>query len=81
MKTINFQDVETNLSQLVDQAARGESFIITKGGKPLVKVVAFDTPTSKQAKRIGFMTGQIVVPDDFNELGRAEIEAIFGGEE
>ncbi|PWF55543.1 type II toxin-antitoxin system Phd/YefM family antitoxin [Massilia glaciei] len=78
MKTINIHEVEANLSWLVDQAAQGESFIIAKAGKPLVKVVACDAPATNHAKRIGFMTGQIVVPDDFNDLTRTEIEAIFG---
>ena len=32
-----------------------------------------------QVNRLGFMTGQIAVPDDFDAMGQAEIEQIFGG--
>jgi hypothetical protein len=28
---------------------------------------------------IGFMTGQISVPDDFDRMGKEQIERIFGG--
>jgi hypothetical protein len=30
-------------------------------------------------KRFGFMAGQIVVPEDFNTMGSAEIEVLFEG--
>jgi hypothetical protein len=29
-------------------------------------------------RRLGFMKGQISVPDDFDQMGRKEIERIFG---
>jgi hypothetical protein len=33
-----------------------------------------------QTWRFGFMRGQIKVPDNFDELGREEIEAMFNGD-
>jgi len=39
METINIHEAKTHLSRLVEQAAKGEPFIIAKAGKPLVKVV------------------------------------------
>lgn len=74
--TVNIHDAKTHLSRLVDQAAKGEPFIIAKAGKPLVKVIPLDQPVS--AKRLGFMSGQFSVPDDFDTLGQAEIEEMFG---
>jgi hypothetical protein len=44
----------------------------------MVKVVPLDQPSSTEDRRIGFMAGQIRVPDDFDRLGRDEIERIFG---
>ena len=44
MQTINIHDDKTHLSRLVDQAAKGEPFVIAKDCKPLVKVVAFEAP-------------------------------------
>jgi prevent-host-death family protein len=79
MQTVNIHQAKTNLSKLVDQAAKGDSFVIAKAGRPLVKVSALDAPAAGQARRLGFLSGQIVVPDDFDNLGAKEIEALFGG--
>jgi prevent-host-death family protein len=76
METVNIHEAKTQLSRLVERAAKGESFIIAKAGKPLVKVSALDAPTSPQ--RLGFLAGEIDVPDDFDEMGAREIEALFG---
>lgn len=40
------------------------------------------TPRAEKAKRrLGFLKGEFSVPDDFNEMGREEIEARFYGTE
>ena len=77
MLTYNIHDAKTQLSKLVEMAAKGESFVIAKAGKPMVKVVALDTPESSQMRRFGFMAGQIKVPDDFNTMGTGEIQMMF----
>lgn len=79
MVTVNIHEAKTQLSKLVDQAANGEPFIIAKAGKPLVKVVALDAPAAPQ--RLGFMVGQIDVPEDFDRMGQEEIEKLFGIDE
>lgn len=81
METVNIHHAKTHLSRLVDRAAKGESFIIAKAGKPLVKVVPLETEERPKPKRIGFMEGEIQVPDDFNEMGAEEIRKMFYGEE
>jgi prevent-host-death family protein len=81
MLTINIHEAKTHLSRLIDQAVKGESFIIAKAGTPLVKVMALSAPESSQMRRLGFMTGQIAVPDDFDQMGADEIEGLFGGAE
>ncbi len=83
MQTFNIHDAKTQLSRLVEQAAKGESFVIAKAGKPMVKVMALNAPESSQMKRIGFLAGQVTVPEArvFNALGGEEIVAMFGGEE
>lgn len=78
MQTVNIHEAKTHLSRLVEQAAKGESFVIAKAGKPMVKVTAIDTPTAEQARRLGFMAGEISVPDDFDRMGSEEIEHLFG---
>jgi prevent-host-death family protein len=79
IRTVNIHAAKTQLSKLVDQAAKGEPFIIAKAGKPLVKVMALDAPTPSQMRRLGFMAGQIAVPDDFDSMGSSEIEHLFEG--
>lgn len=39
MQTVNMHEAKTHLSRLVDEAAKGKSFIIAKAGKPMVKVL------------------------------------------
>lgn len=78
MKTVNIHEAKTQLSKLIEEASRGESFIIAKAGKPVVKVTALSAPTDSQMRRLGFLAGQISVPDDFDQMGRAEIERLFG---
>ncbi len=79
MHTVNIHEAKTHLSRLVDQAAKGEPFIIAKAGKPMVKVTSLDAPTGKQIRRLGFMAGQFEVPEDFDQMHSAEIEGLFCG--
>jgi len=81
METINIHQAKTHLSRLVEQAAKGESFIIAKAGKPMVKVVPLDPPEEKKMQRIGFMEGEINVPDDFDRMFEDEIAEMFYGKE
>jgi prevent-host-death family protein len=76
MTTIDIQEASTDLSSLVTRAAQGETFIITKAGKPLVKVSALDAPTV--SRRLGFLAGEIEVPEDFDTLGEEKIATLFG---
>ena len=77
MKTVNIHEAKTQLSRLVEAAAKGEPFVIAKAGKPMVKVTALATPVAGELKRIGFMAGQISVPEDFDRMGEEEIEHLF----
>ena len=78
MQTINIHEAKTHLSRLVEQAARGEPFMIAKAGKPLVKVMALDAPEAGQQRRLGFLAGYLAVPEDFDRMGGQEIERQFG---
>jgi len=77
METVNIHEAKTHLSRLVERAAKGESFIIAKAGKPMVKVVPLEE--AKPKRRMGFMKGQIQVPDDFDTMMADEIEEMFYG--
>lgn len=81
MRTINIHEAKTQLSRLVEEAAKGESFIIAKAGKPMVKVTAISAPEKKKTRRLGFLKGKVSVPDDFDTMCAEEIEHMFTGEE
>ena len=74
MHTVSIYKAKKHLSQLVKAAAQGKPFIITKAGKPLVKVTALNTPANSSVQRIGFMSGEIKVPDDFDHMDSLAIE-------
>lgn len=80
MHTVNIHEAKTQLSQLVEKASKGESFIIARAGKPLVKVTALDSPGASQIRRLGFLAGEISVPKDFDTMGSEQIEVLFGNE-
>ena len=77
MRTVNIHDAKTHLSRLVEQAAAGESFIIAKAGRPMVKVVAIDAPKPGTETRFGFLAGHGSIPDDFDQMGADDIAAMF----
>lgn len=79
MKKVNIHQAKTQLSKLVDEASKGEPFIIAKAGKPVVKVMPLKSPSGSQIRRLGFMAGQISVPDDFDRMNSGEIEQLFAG--
>ncbi len=79
MLTVDIEEAKTQLLGLVDQAARGEPFIVAEGGKPLVQVVPVESRRPR-ATRTGFMAGETDTPDDFDEMVRAEIEEMVYGE-
>jgi prevent-host-death family protein len=81
MGPVNIREAKTHLSRLVEQAAKGESFVIAKAGKPMVSVTALDVPAKGRVRRLGFMSGEITVPDDFDRMGSKEIAELFGDSE
>ncbi len=78
MSTVNIHEAKTHFSRLVDEAASGSPVIIAKAGKPVAMLVPIEPPA--KPKRIGFLDGQFKVPDDFDTMDQAEIEAMFYGE-
>ena len=80
MRTVNMHEAKTHLSRLVKDAAAGEPFIIARAGKPVVKVIAVNAPDAGKSSRLGFLAGQIVVPDDFDRMRESEIQDMFSGE-
>jgi prevent-host-death family protein len=84
MRTINIHEAKTHLSRLVDEAVQGESFVIAKRGKGLVKVIPLDAPEAPAKRRLGLLEGVYTLPDNFEEIDREldkEVEKLMLGED
>jgi len=75
--TVNIHEAKTHLSRLVEQAAKGQEFIIAKAGKPMVRVVPIEAPPTR--RRLGFLAGRGVITADLKKDFAADIEAMFYG--
>ena len=81
MRIYNIHEAKTHLSRLIEPSRRRASRSSSRRpAKPLVKVVPVDAADVGTTPRIGFLVGEIAVPDDFDRMGRDEIETLFGGE-
>jgi antitoxin (DNA-binding transcriptional repressor) of toxin-antitoxin stability system len=79
MQTINIHEAKTHLSRLVEDAALGKVFIIAKAGKPMVKVSPLAVDENQKILKLGFMSGEIMVPDDFDTIGSGVLSDLFEG--
>lgn len=80
MQVVNIHEAKTHLSRLIERASKGESFIIAKSGKPLVRVVPIEPELPHKPQRLGFMRGKGKIPDDFDTMYAKEIENMFYGD-
>ncbi len=78
MDIINIHEAKTNLSRLLERVQQGRPFIIAKAGKPMARVTRIEGSEPGEAKRLGFLAGQIEVPEDFDRMGEEEILSMFG---
>ncbi len=78
MGTVDSRDDKAERSAVGALIVEGEPFIIAEAGTPLVKGSPLVAPGSGPTRRLGLLAGQISVPDDFDEMGRDEIEQMFG---
>lgn len=73
MDTYNIHDTRTHLSRLLKEVQRGKPFVIAKAGKPIAQVTRIETPPREPGERLGFLAGQIEVPEDFDRMGESSI--------
>lgn len=81
MKQVNMHEAKTHLSRLVDEAAAGQSFVICKAGKPMVRVtpLAQSGDLAPVSSRLGLLRGACSVPNDFDHMGQEAIANLFEG--
>jgi prevent-host-death family protein len=76
-KIMKLYEAKTNLSELVERAARGEEFIIAKGEEPKARLVPFAKQARPRAP--GGWEGRVWIADDFDAPLPPEIADGFQG--
>ena len=61
---VNLYEAKTQLSRLVERAARGEEIVIAKAGEPKARLVPLARPVKD--RRPGDWRGRIVIGPDFD---------------
>ena len=64
METVNIYDAKTRLSQLVDKAAAGEDVVVSRNGRPLVRITRLEVP--RRRITFGLLEGKLSVAPDFD---------------
>ena len=77
METVSAREAKTHLSRLLERVLRGNAVVIARSGKPIAKMVPIDTAAPSKIKRLGFLKGEMRLPEDFDRMSEGEIEALF----
>lgn len=75
--TYNIHEAKTQLSKLIARAEAGESIVIARAGKPVVRLSALAPPP----REFGYLRDKIHVSDDFDDPLPDEVLALFEGRE
>ena len=63
MPTVNIHEAKTHLSSLLNEVSQGETVVISRGRKPLAKLVPYDLPGDRP--KVGEMLDEpFPVPDE-----------------
>ena len=65
MQSIDVNQAKHRFSELIEQAIGGDEVVITKSGKPIVKLVAIGK--RKHQRQYGNARGLIKIPHEFDE--------------
>jgi prevent-host-death family protein len=78
MKVVNISEAKASLSQLLEKALQGEKIIIAKAGKPVARLVPFESDTTPRDLSQGIWQGQVWMADDFDALPPDLMKAFTG---
>ncbi len=76
MKTVGAYEAKTHLARLLDEIAKGETFSITRKGKPVALLIPFTSKTKRAPEetirklrelRKGITTGGVSIKDMINK--------------
>jgi len=76
MKVVNVHEAKTQLSRLLEEAARGEEIIIAKAGRPFVRLVP--CLPERTPRTLGGWEGRMRISPDFDQTPEDVIAAFEG---
>lgn len=76
-RTVNLYEAKTQLSALVERAARGEEVVIAKAGRPRARLVPLGRPAAP--RRPGAWKGLLAIGSDFDAPLPEDVLAAFEG--
>ena len=62
---LTLSDAKARFSEIVERAINGDEFIVTRMGKPVVRISRF--VLSGERRKLGDLAGQIRISEDFDE--------------
>lgn len=74
--TVNVHQAKTHLSKLLERVRLGEEIVVAKAGKPVAKLVPFESPVAD--RKPGSARGKFVISDDFDAPLPDDILKDFG---
>jgi prevent-host-death family protein len=75
METVTIREAKARLSELIAKACRGEEIVITRGSKPVVRLVAVSQALGP--RKPGALKGKLFfTPDVFAPLTDAEMREL-----
>jgi prevent-host-death family protein len=77
MDAVNIYEAKTRLSQLVDKAAAGEDVVVSRNGKPLVRITQLEG--ARRPIKFGLLKGRVSISPDFDSPLPDEVLAGFEG--
>ena len=75
---VNLYEAKTQLSSLVERAAKGEEIVIAKGGKPMARLISIQEEPKKPRKPGGNLLGITYIADDFDAPLPEDVLKDFG---
>ena len=77
MDAVNIYEAKTRLSQLVDKAAAGEDVVVSRNGKPLVRITQLGG--ARRPVKFGVLKGKVRIAPDFDAPLPVDVLAGFEG--
>ena len=81
MSTVTFEDMQRDLTGLLDRVQAGETLVVVRADKPVAEIKPVSAPdggmAAKQPRPFGLAAGQLLVPADFDEPLPEDILSAF----